>query len=256
MKNLKRRLRNGETIHGCWLNLGSAMTAEIVGLAGFDWVLIDLEHGVGTEKEALAQMQSLEHTGAGIVVRVESAELPRIQRILDMGAEGIMCPKINDLAEAKKVVDGLHYPPHGHRGVAKMVRATQFGESFQRYYETSRDNILGIVQIETKEALNHLDDIANLEGVDVLFIGPADLTMELGIFSEFDHPVFLDAVRRTVSAANKAGKATGILFFNPDEYKKYHEMGIRFIACGSDGSFVASGAKQIADKLARLRPSK
>jgi 4-hydroxy-2-oxoheptanedioate aldolase len=256
MKNLKRRLQNGETIHGCWLNLGSAMTAEIVGLAGFDWVLIDLEHGAGTEKEALAQMQSLEHTSAGIVVRVESAELPRIQRILDMGAEGIMCPKINDLAEAKKVVDGLHYPPLGHRGVAKMVRATQFGESFQRYYETSQDNILGIVQIETKEALNHLDDIANLEGVDVLFIGPADLTMELGIFSEFNHPLFLDAVRRTIAAANKAGKATGILFFNPDEYKKYHQMGIRFIACGSDGSFVASGAKQIADKLAGFRPSK
>jgi 4-hydroxy-2-oxoheptanedioate aldolase len=256
MKNLKKRLQNGETIHGCWLNLGSALTAEIVGLAGFDWVLIDLEHGTGTEKEALAQMQSLEHTGAGIVVRVESAELPRIQRILDMGAEGIMCPKINDLDEAKKVVDGLHYPPLGHRGVAKMVRATQFGESFQRYYETSQDNILGIVQIETKEALHHLDDIANLEGVDVLFIGPADLTMELGIFSEFDHPLFLDAVRRTIAAANKAGKATGILFFNPDEYKKYHQMGIRFIACGSDGSFVANGAKQIADKLAGLRPSK
>lgn len=256
MKNLKRRLQNGETIHGCWLNLGSALTAEIVGLSGFDWVLIDLEHGAGTEKEALAQMQSLEHTGAGIVVRVESEELPRIQRILDMGAEGIMCPKINNLEEAQKVVSGLHYPPAGQRGVAKMTRASQFGQNFQSYYEASLENILGVVQIETKEALSHLDEIANVKGVDVLFIGPADLTMELGIFGEFDHPVFIDAVQRTIEAANKAGKATGILFFNTNEYKKYHAMGIRFIACGSDGTFVTNGAKQMAEKLAELRSSK
>lgn len=256
MKNLKRRLQNGETIHGCWLNLGSALTAEIVGLSGFDWVLIDLEHGAGTEREALSQMQSLEHTDAGIVVRVESEELPRIQRILDMGAEGIMCPKINNADEARKVSSALYYPPVGQRGVAKMVRATQFGWNFQRYYETSQENILGIVQIETKEALNHLDEIANVNGVDVLFIGPADLSMELGLFGEFDHPVFIDAVQRTVAAANKAGKATGILFFNTSEYTKYHDMGIRFIACGSDGTFVTNGAKQMAEKLAELRSSK
>jgi len=256
MNNLKKRLQNGETIHGCWLNLGSALTAEIVGSAGFDWVLIDLEHGSGTEKDALAQMQSLEHTGTGIVVRVESSELPRIQRILDMGAEGIMCPKINDLTEARKVVSGLHYPPMGQRGVAKMIRASQFGRNFQSYYEASQENILGIVQIETKEALHHLDEIANVKGVDVLFIGPADLTMELGIFGQFDHPVFIDAVRQTVAAATKAGKATGILFFNPDDYKKYHDLGIRFIACGADATFVADGAKQMAEKLAGLRPPK
>jgi 4-hydroxy-2-oxoheptanedioate aldolase len=256
MKNLKKRLQNGETIHGCWLNLGSALTAEIVGLAGFDWVLIDLEHGAGTEHEALAQMQSLEHTGAGIVVRVESAELARIQRILDMGAEGIMCPKINNLTEARKVVDALHYPPMGQRGVAKMTRASQFGRNFQRYYETSQESILGIVQIETREALDHLDEIANLQGVDVLFIGPADLTMELGIFGQFDHPLFIDAIQRTVAAANKAGKTTGILFFNPDDYNKYHHMGIRFIACGADATFVADGAKQMVEKLAGFRPSK
>jgi 4-hydroxy-2-oxoheptanedioate aldolase len=256
MKNLKRRLQNGETIHGCWLNLGSALTAEIVGLAGFDWVLIDLEHGAGTEREALAQMQSLEHSGAGIVVRVESAEPQRIQRILDMGAEGVMCPKISTADEARKVASGLHYPPMGQRGAAKMIRASQFGQNFQRYYDAAQENILGIVQIETKEALNHLDEIANVNGVDVLFIGPADLTLELGIFGQFDHPLFIDALQRTIAAAKKADKATGILFFNPDDYKKYHEMGIRFIACGSDGAFIADGAKQMAEKLARLRPSK
>lgn len=253
MKNLKKRLQAGETLNGCWLNLGSPLTAEIVGLSGFDWVLIDLEHGAGTEKDVLAQLQALESTSTAAFVRVESADSPRISRVLDMGAAGVMCPKVDNVAEAKKVVNGLHYPPFGNRGVAKMVRATAFGQNFQVYYDSSRENLLGIIQIETREALNHLDEIAALEGVDVLFIGPADLSMELGIFGQFDNPIFIDALEKINQAARKAGKATGILFFNPDDYKKYHDMGIRFIACGADATFVADGAKMMAKKLDAFR---
>lgn len=253
MKNLKKRVQNGETLHGCWLNLGSSLTAEIVGLSGFDWILIDLEHGAGTEKDLLAQLQALEATPAAVIVRVESSESQRIHRVLDMGAEGIMCPKVSNADEARKVVSGLHYPPHGHRGVAKMVRATQFAQNFDSYYQNSRENMLGVVQIETAEVLNHLDEVANIDGVDVLFIGPADLTMELGIFGQVDHPRFKEAVRETVNAAQKAGKATGILFFNPEEYHTYHQMGIRFIACGADATFVANGAQNLARKLTGFR---
>lgn len=249
MKNLKKRLQNGETLNGCWLNLGSSLTAEIVGQSGFDWVLIDLEHGAGTEKDVLAQLQALESTPTAPIVRVESSDAPRISRVLDMGAEGVMCPKVNTVEEAKKVIDGLHYPPFGHRGVAKMVRATQFAQNFDSYYDQARDNILGVIQIETLEALENLDAIAALEGVDVLFIGPADLSMAMGIFGQFDHPMFLSAVKNICQAAEKAGKATGILFFNPNDYQKYHDMGIRFIACGADATFVAEGARAMAKKL-------
>ena len=255
MKNLKKRLKNGETLHGCWLNTGSSLTAEIVGLAGFDWVLIDLEHGAGSEKDVLYQLQALEHTPTAAIVRVESSESQRIHRVLDMGAEGVMCPKILNQEGAQKLVQGLHYPPFGGRGVAKMVRATGFGLHFQEYYDNSRDNILGIAQIETVEVLNHLDTVANMEGIDVLFIGPADLSMELGIFGQFDHPRFREAVRETCEAARKAEKAVGILFFNTSEYTAYHELGIRFIACGSDATFVAEGARTMAKKLNELRPS-
>ena len=134
-----------------------------------------------------------------------------------------------------------------------MVRATAFGLNFDQYYNSPKENILGIIQIETVEALNHLDEIASLEGVDVLFIGPADLSMELGIFGQFDNPIFLDAVKNIIHAAQNAGKATGILFFNPDDYNKYHDMGIRFIACGADATFVADGARNLAKKLATFR---
>jgi 2-keto-3-deoxy-L-rhamnonate aldolase RhmA len=253
MKNLKKRLKQGETLNGCWLNLGSSLTAEIVGQSGFDWVLIDLEHGAGSEKDVLYQLQALEHTTAGAIVRVESSESQRIHRVLDMGAEGIMCPKVQNPEEARKVVHGLHYPPHGGRGVAKMVRATGFAQNFPQYYAEAQETILGVVQIETVEVLNHLDEVAAIDGVDVLFIGPADLSMELGIFGQFDHPRFKEALRETVNAAQKAGKATGILFFNPDDYKMYHDLGIRLIACGADGTFVADGARSLAKKLDAFR---
>ncbi len=253
MKNLKKRLQQGETLNGCWLNLGSPLTAEIVGLSGFDWVLIDLEHGAGTEKDVLAQLQALESTPTAAFVRVESSDSARISRVLDMGAAGVMCPKVNNANEAKKVINGLHYPPFGNRGVAKMVRATGFGQNFQAYYDASKESLLGIIQIETVEALNHLDEIAALEGVDVLFIGPADLSMELGIFGQFDNPIFVNALQRIILAAQKAGKSTGILFFNPDDYQKYHDMGIRFIACGADATFVADGARAMAKKLTAAR---
>ncbi len=249
MKNLKQRLKQGETLNGCWLNLGSALTAEIVGQSGFDWVLIDLEHGAGTEKEVLAQLQALESTTTTPLVRVESSDAPRISRVLDMGAYGVMCPKVNNAEEAKKVVNGLYYPPVGNRGVAKMVRTTQFGQNFDAYYKDAQDNLMGIVQIETLEALDNLDGIAAVEGVDVLFIGPADLSMAMGIFGQFDHPSFVAALKNIIQAAEKAQKATGILFFNPNDYEKYHNMGIRFIACGADATFVADGARTMAKKL-------
>jgi 4-hydroxy-2-oxoheptanedioate aldolase len=170
-----------------------------------------------------------------------------------LGAEGIMCPKVMNVEAAKKVINGLRYPPEGSRGVAKMVRATGFGQNFAEYYRDSKENILGVVQIETLEALDHLDEIAAIDGVDVLFVGPADLSMEMGIFNQFDHPRFKAALKATIEAAKKAGKATGILIFNSDDFKTYQEMGIQLIACGADATFVADGARNMANKLNFIR---
>jgi 4-hydroxy-2-oxoheptanedioate aldolase len=255
MKDIKKRLKQGETLNGCWVNLGSNVTAEIIALAGFDWVLIDLEHGAGTETNIVSQLQAVQSTAAAPIVRVESGAGSRISRVMDMGAEGIMCPKVNTVEDAKRIVDGLYYPPFGNRGVAKMVRAAQFGHNFNAYYEGSNDNVLCVTQIETVEAVKNVDKIAAVEGVDVLFIGPADLTMAMGIFGQFDHPDYLAAVKKICKAAQKAGKATGILFFNPAEYEKYHNMGVRFIACGSDGFFITEAARTLANKMKDFRAS-
>ena len=253
MKGIKKRLKKGETLTGCWLNLGSAVTAEIVGLSGFDWVLIDLEHGAGEQKDLLHQLQALEHTESAAIVRVESYQKERIHRVLDLGAEGIMCPRIKTREEAEAAIKGMHYPPLGIRGVAKMVRATGFGENFNTYKSGTAENILGVIQIETAEALEELDQIASLDGVDVLFIGPADLTMALGIDGDLDHPLFIMAVEKIVAAAQKAQKATGILIFDTMDFQKYQDMGIQLIACGSDATFVANGAKTLASNLNSLK---
>lgn len=253
MKQLKKRLRSGETLIGCWLNLGSSVTAEIVGLSGFDWVLIDLEHGAGEPKDLLHQLQALEHTASASIVRVESYQKERIHRVLDLGAEGVMCPRIFSAEEAQKAMRGIHYPPAGIRGVAKMVRATGFGKNFDAYKSSTGDALVGIIQIETAEALEELDEIAMTPGVDVLFIGPADLTVALGIDGDLDHPLFLDAVDKIIKAAKKASKAVGILIFDPNDFKKYQDLGIQLIACGSDATFVATGARELQRKLTEFK---
>ena len=249
MKNLKKRLQNDETLLGCWLNLGSSVTAEIVALAGFDWVLIDLEHGSGTEKDLLFQLQAIEHTNAAPLVRVESYERQRIHRVLDFGAEGVMCPRIKGIDEAELAAGGMRYSTKGIRGVAKMVRATNFGKMFDHYLDKGQDEIVGIVQIETLEALGQTDQIAAVEGIDVLFIGPADLSMELGIFGQFNDPRFTKAVEKTVNSARKFGKAAGILLPDISYFKSYHDMGMRFFGCGSDAMFVVDGAFNTFSRL-------
>jgi len=253
MKGLKQRLRNGEVLIGTFLSLGNSLTTEIIAQAGFDWVLIDLEHGIGSEQDVLHQLQAIEHTNVEAIVRVESYQRQRIHRVLDLGAHGIMCPRIDNAEEAEQVIKALHYPTKGIRGVAKMVRATGFGANFNQYNHDLADNLLGIIQVETTESLNNLDGIANIAGVDVLFIGPADLSMALGIFGQLDHPIFINAVKDIITAATKANKAIGILLFDPQDFKKYYDQGVRFFACGTDTLFLSNGAKEVAADLLKQK---
>lgn len=249
MKRLKQRLKNNEVLIGTFLSLGDALATEIIASAGFDWVLIDLEHGIGSEEDVLHQLQAIEHTDVSAIVRVEGYQRQRIHRVLDLGAHGIMCPRINNANEAAEVIKALQYPPLGIRGVAKMVRATGFGANFDQYNLDIQENLLGVIQIETKECLENLDEIAALDGVDVLFVGPADLSMSLGIFGQLDHPLFTRALEKILSAGKRWNKSVGILLFDAGDFTKYHALGIRFFACGTDTLFLSSGAKQVVGNL-------
>ncbi len=246
MKDLKERVQRGETVIGTFLNLGSSLTAEIVAMAGFDWLLIDLEHGAGSEREVLHQLQAIEHTRAAGIVRVESHERQRAHRVLDLGASGIMFPRVNTATEAATAASALRYPPDGVRGVATMNRACGFGPGFRAYADAACGALLGVMQIESREALDNLDAIAATGGVDVLFVGPMDLTQSLGISGQFEHAGFQDAAKLTAAAARRHGKQAGILLPKPEQFAHYHDMGYRFLACGSDGGLLATAARQLA----------
>jgi 2-keto-3-deoxy-L-rhamnonate aldolase RhmA len=253
MGNLKQRLQTGETVHGCWLNTGSPVAAEIIGKAGYDWVLIDLEHGSTDDKDAFHQLQALASTKAFPVVRIQYVARHSVQRMLDMGAQGIMFPQVKNLEEAKFAIEAMHYPPHGIRGMAAMVRATDFGASLEEYHKIAKETLLGVIQIETMECLKHIDEIAAIDGVDVLFIGPSDLTLSMGIFRQLDHPRYQEALKATVKAANNHGKTAGVLMLDIRYYEMYHNLGFRFMACGADGLFLKDGSANTVAELEILR---
>jgi 4-hydroxy-2-oxoheptanedioate aldolase len=249
MNNLKDRLKAGEAVHGCWLNSGSALDAEIVGKAGFDWINIDLEHGVGMEYDLPGQLRALSTSTATPLVRVEALVRQRVGRALDLGAQGIIFPMIKNLQEAQQAASFMRYPPRGVRGMATLTPAVEFGLSFDSYYQNEDQQLLGILQIENTEILQHLDEVARLEAIDVLFVGPADLTLSLGVFREYDHPLFLDAIEKVQKAARKYDKAAGVLMPRVSEYHKYYNLGYRFIGCGSDSIFVMQGAQAMVKHL-------
>ncbi len=253
MKDLKRRLRDGETMLGCFLNLGSPLTAEIMGRAGYDFAVIDLEHGSGSEADVLPQLQALEATDAGVIVRVESHERQRAHRVLDLGAEGIMFPRVDSAAEAATAVAGLRYPPLGVRGVAAANRACEFGTTYREYMEASASTLLGVVQIESESALAAVDEIAAVDGADVLFVGPMDLTQSLGILARFDHPRYAEALETVSAAARRHGKSLGVLMARPEDFDRYHALGFRFVASGSDGTLLNAGARRQLELLAAAR---
>ena len=253
MKNLKRRLHDGETFLGCFLNLGSPLTAEIMGRAGFDFAVIDLEHGSGNEADVLPQLQALQATNAGVIVRVESHQRQRAHRVLDLGAEGIMFPRVDSAAEAETAVAGLRYPPQGVRGVAAANRACEFGSTYREYMEAAASTLLGVVQIESESALASVDAIAAVDGADVLFVGPMDLTQSLGILAQFDHPLYSEALETVSAAARRHGKSLGVLMARPEDFECYHALGFRLIACGSDGTLLNAGARRQMELLAASR---
>jgi 4-hydroxy-2-oxoheptanedioate aldolase len=249
-RSFRERVLAGELLAGTFINLGSSLTAEIAGRAGFDWLMLDYEHGPGSEETLLHQLQAVSATPASTIVRLAANETPRFKRVLDLGAGGVMVPYVNTEAEARAAVAALRYPPRGIRGVAKSNRAAGFGQDFDDYYAHAHERLVTMAQIETPEAVQNLDAMAAIDGVDVLFVGPLDLTTNLGVQGNFDHPLFAEARQRTAKAARNAGKAAGILLTAANQMNVVRDEGYTMIAFGSDSGAVVNGLRQF---LATLR---
>ncbi|MEJ2165888.1 MAG: aldolase/citrate lyase family protein [Desulfobacterales bacterium] len=253
MQFIRQRVLAGEVMLGIGANLGSSLTVEMIGAAGFDWTWIDCEHGAGDYSELIPQIQAASIHNAPAIVRIAWNEAPRFKRVLDLGAAGIMVPYVTSAREAEQAAASMRYPPAGIRGVARFNRACGFGQQFDTYFKQANDNLLTVVQIETKESVEQAEEIAAVAGVDVLFVGPLDLSVNMGLVQEFEHPEFELALDRVAAAGRKHGKAAGILLPKLDYLPDWIARGYTFLVVGSDGGCVAGGLKSIASACAKYK---
>ena len=213
---------------GTWLSIGNPVIAELAALAGFDWVLLDLEHGCAGESALPDQLRALRGSRTVGIVRVGSLQPDLIAKVLDWGADGIMLPRVASADEAARLVAATRYAPEGSRGYSRTVRAHDYG------FEFSQKLPLVLAQIETPEGVEAADSIASVSGVDVLFVGPADLQHALKTRPQGTVPGYDACLRRVVAAAASKGKKAGILTRDSSAIPELCESGFEWIAAGSD----------------------
>jgi len=244
---LRARVLAGEATLGTFVGTASPVTAEVCAAAGFDWLLLDLEHGAGGEEQVRATVPVAAAYGVPTVVRVESDARVRAGRVLDAGAAGVMFPRIDSAEQARAAVAHLHYPPRGDRGVATYNRACRFGLD-PGALDRADDEVLCIVQIESAVAVASAAEIASVDGVDVLFVGPRDLSHDLGVPGQVTASVFLDALEQVRLAARGNGKACGLLVADGAAAAAKVAEGWTFVTVGSDSTLLATAATAQLDR--------
>lgn len=244
----KTSLKSGDTVFGCWVGLGDTFSAEIMGTAGFDWLVIDGEHGPNDLRSIIAQLQVLAASDSHPVVRVPIGDTAILKQVLDAGAQTVLVPMVDSVDQARQLVRDVTYPPHGDRGVGfALARASRFAE-ITDYGTTADDQICLLVQVESLKGIAALDDILTLDGIDGVFIGPADLAADMGHMGNALHAdvqeVIMDALRRI----RAAGKAPGILSTHDPMTEDALAAGAQFVAVGADVLILAQGARALSKK--------
>jgi 4-hydroxy-2-oxoheptanedioate aldolase len=241
----KAALLDGRPQIGLWSSLASNIAAEIIGGAGFDWIVIDTEHAPNEVPGVLSQLQAMVNGTAEPVVRCAWNDAVLIKRILDIGARGLLVPFVQNAGEAQRAVAATRYPPLGIRGVSVAPRANLYGR-VPNYHGSAHEHICVLVQVETVSALREIEAIAAVEGVDGIFIGPSDLAADLGHLGNPNHAEVQAAIAQGGARIRAAGKAAGILTSDADAAARYLEWGFTFVAVGSDVGILARGAEKLA----------
>ncbi|MGH8777539.1 HpcH/HpaI aldolase family protein [Paraburkholderia sp.] len=246
---LKQRLRESDALFGLWLSLGSDAAAEALAHAGFDWLLIDMEHSPNDSGDVTSQLRAIAaaHLPSEPVVRVPASDGWLVKRVLDAGARTLMFPNIESADEAAHAVRLTRYPatdmPDGQRGVAGAVRAAAYGMR-RDYVQNANAQIATIVQIESARAVEAVDEIAATPGVDCLFVGPADLAASLGHLGDSKHPEVQEAIAHISEAARRAGIGSGIFALDVAGARQYRDAGFRFIALAADVMWLLRATRQ------------
>ncbi|MBC8056693.1 MAG: HpcH/HpaI aldolase/citrate lyase family protein [Rhizobiales bacterium] len=248
----KRALQNGQTSIGLWNSLASAATVEVIAGAGFDWVLVDMEHSPNDLPLLHAQLQALAgNPDTAPVVRPPWNDMVTMKRLLDLGVQNFLVPCVQNAAEAAAAVSHTRYPPLGVRGFASASRATNYGRIAQ-YWQHAHEQICVLVQVETVAALEQIEAIAAVDGVDGIFIGPGDLSASMGYLGQPSHPEVVRTIDAAMRRIHATGKPSGFLTGDEALAKHYIAMGCRFVAVGADVVLLARAADALR---ARFKPA-
>lgn len=242
----KQALTRGETQIGCWMSMAEPACAEVMGTASFDWLVVDGEHAPNDVRSIRDQLIALAASPSHPVVRVPIGETWIIKQVLDAGAQTILVPIVETADQARELVSACQYPPHGTRGVGAMAaRATMFG-SIPNYIPTADQEVCLLVQVENRAGMAALDEILAVDGIDGVFIGPADLSTDMGFQGDSAAPEVRSAIADALKRIKEAGKAPGILGVSPEATQSYLEMGAQFLAVGIDVLILANHARALA----------
>ncbi|WP_246183996.1 HpcH/HpaI aldolase family protein [Pandoraea anhela] len=230
---------------GLWCSLGSPVTTEICAGAGYDWLLLDMEHAPNELRDIYAQLQAAAPYPVSCIVRPDANDPVKIKRLMDIGVKSFLIPFVESASDAERAVRATRYPPHGVRGLTLSSRANRFGRD-KHYLSRIQDDVCVIVQIETRKAIEALDDICAVEGVDAVFIGPSDLSADLGYLGEPGAPEPVALIRKVIDRLTARAIPWGILAPVESDARMYCELGAAFVAVGSDQSRLVAGVDALA----------
>ena len=243
--SFKERLKNGESLVGIFASLGSEIAAEVLGSSNIDYTLIDMEHAPNDLRNIVNQMQAVKAAGGECLVRIPVLDHIYAKRLLDAGATTIMFPQINNINDAKNAVKSVTYPPIGIRGIAGATRANNFGREVN-YVEIADEKICVICQIESLEACKNVKDIAATDGVDLLFVGPGDLSADMGFIKDRNAKEVKEMALKVLKEANECNKPCGIMVSNTTEAKEMLQLGFKVIAVTTDLVLLRNAIDEIA----------
>jgi 2-keto-3-deoxy-L-rhamnonate aldolase RhmA len=253
---IRKDALEGRLLTGTWLSLGHADAAEMAALAGFDWLLFDHEHGSSDWRDLQHQLQAATAGGsAAAVLRVGAVDPVVFKRAFDLGVHGLMVPDVRNAQTAKQLVDLARVPPLGLRGAATSTRNSAYGRDYAKYVATINERLWLMAQIESREGLEQAEAIAAVDGIDVLFVGPTDLGIALGLGAGNPSDAkFRDVLTDVAKAAAKHGKAAGVLARDAAQARDYRALGYSVISMGSDRGLLAQGMRLCAQQLRELTP--
>ena len=247
---LKDKLIKNKKVLGCWTSLDNEITSELLALVGFDFLLIDHEHGYGDARGITRQLQSLKETECSALVRMPKDDEVYVKKALDTGVNSIMFPAVKDKKEAQNIVEMCRYAPQGYRGVAPgMIRATKFGLDIKNYFENIEKNLFIVCQIETEEGVSNIQDIADVEGVDMLFIGPMDLSTNVGCFGNFQDLKFVNLIEEAKEKIIKSNKFSGIIPYGNNSWQDLLDYGFDLTTAGTELTLLRDTSKEIIKKF-------